>query len=144
MKKYIVKSSFNWADEIDLTGFDLFTEDELKDTKKALKNLSLEVKGYIGTNEDIDIEASDVLEELDCAKEISDGEYAFLKSLFSDHYGKTLCNMFFNSCDYDDYLEKIEKEKIEKQKKLEAEKRKKEREELEQKALFEFEKILGD
>lgn len=144
MKKYIVKSSFNWADEIDFEGFDLFTEKELNAAKADFENLNFSATVYIGTNEELDIDASEVLDELNSAKEISDGEYSFLRNLFSDHYGETLYDKFFNSRSYDRYLERIEKEEIEKQKKLEAEKKKKEQEELEQKALSEFEKILED
>ena len=35
MKYYITEGDVNWADEIDFEGFDLFTEDELKDAKKS-------------------------------------------------------------------------------------------------------------
>ena len=33
MKYYVMLSNFDWADEIDLEGFVLFTEDEMKKEK---------------------------------------------------------------------------------------------------------------
>ena len=53
MKYYISNGCLNWADEIDFEGFDLFTEEELKDAIKAFSEggeyYYQSVIAYIGT-----------------------------------------------------------------------------------------------
>lgn len=144
MKYYLVKSGLNWADEIDFEGFDLLTENELKKAKKEFKNLRLTVNASIGTNEDVDIEASEVLEDLRGAQEITESEYNFLNRLFSEHYGETLYNNFIESPDYEDYLNEIEEEKRAKEEEAKEEKRKQEQVKKEKTALKNFEKLLEE
>ena len=144
MKYYLVKSELNWADETNFEGFDLLTEDELKKAKKEFKNLSLTVNAYIGTNEDVDIEASEVLKDLSGAQEITESEYNFLNRLFSEHYGETLYNNFIESSDYEDYLNEIEEEKRAKEEAAKEEKRKQEQVKKEKTALKNFEKLLEE
>jgi len=36
MKYYLVKSSWNWADEIDFSGSNVFTEEELEKKKRKI------------------------------------------------------------------------------------------------------------
>ena len=144
MKYYLVKSGLNWADEIDFEGFDLLTEDELEKAKKEFKNLRLTVNASIGTNEDVDIESSEVLEDLRGAQEITESEYNFLNRLFSKHYGETPYNNFIESPDYEDYLNEIEEEKRAKEEAAKEEKRKQEQVKKEKTALKNFEKLLEE
>ena len=93
MKYYITEGDVNWADEIDFEGFDLFTEDELKDAKKSFsaggEYYNKTVNACFGTNEDGEIEASDVLYELENATEITEAQYVAISDVLGDHYGVT-------------------------------------------------------
>ena len=76
MKYYITQGGLNWADEIDFEGFDLFTEDQLKDAIKAFSKggeyYDKSVNAYLGTNEDEEVSSEDVLYELKEAEEITE------------------------------------------------------------------------
>ena len=106
MKYFITDGNFNWADEISLDGFDIWTEDELNEARKDFDKggtfYGKSVNVYVGSNEDQDIEAADVLGELRHPREITKEEYDVLKKLFGSSYGKTYFNEFTNYfCDED-------------------------------------------
>ena len=103
MKKYIVKSEFSWADEIDLCGFDLFTEDKLQEAISLLKRSKEEYKEVsIGTNEEMEIEASEVLEDLESADQISDEAYMIMLHKLGDHYGFTKYDLWLDNDNEED------------------------------------------
>lgn len=103
-KFYLVKSSPNWADEIDFEGFDLFSEDEYQNELARFKKLSdkgRSCNGYCGSNEEYEVSASQVLRDLERAKVIDIDEHAFLFEHFGDHYGTThYC--WWNEEDYEE------------------------------------------
>ena len=105
MKYFITHSHFNWADEIDLDGFNVWTEDELnearKDFSKGGQFYNKEVNVYVGSNEDQDISSSDVLRELQYPREITEEEYKAIKNVFGSSYGKTYYSEFGNG-DFED------------------------------------------
>lgn len=95
MKYYLVKSSWNWADEIDFGGSNVFTEEELEKAKYELKILvdegDVSHNAYIGSNEDQDICPSEVLNELNRAEEITEAEYNAIRKA---DLGTTLYDKF--------------------------------------------------
>jgi hypothetical protein len=89
-KYLLVKYSDNWADEIDVEGFHLFTAQEWEAYQAAIKeffNSNDELCFGIGTNEEI--EYSDAEEYLDTlrANYISEQQYNVLKDLFPRGFG---------------------------------------------------------
>ena len=103
MKYYIVRGTLDWADEIDFDGFDLLTEDELKD---AIKQFSpggayhgKTVNAYLGSNEDTEVEAYDVLYDLKEADEITEAQYKAIAHVIGYHFGVTNYGEFTDRAD---------------------------------------------
>lgn len=99
-KFFLVKSEFNWSDEIDFEGFDLFTDEELASARARYSRLAANdaiLTCSVGANEELEVEASEVLEDLDDADEISREAYVILMNKMGDHYGKTLYNLYEES-----------------------------------------------
>lgn len=102
MKYYVMLSSFDWADEIDLEGFVLFTEDELAKEKELFERIADESDDEsqsfsLGSNEDMWICPSEVVEELENVVEISKSEYDFLNNTLCNgtkKFGKSLWGLF--------------------------------------------------
>lgn len=125
MKQYLIKTSTNWADEIDLDGFIILDEKELEEAKKEMADLAaedFEAEVSIGTNEEIDVEASEVLVELNDAVELTPAEYENISRLIGTRYGFSLYDLFKNCSDLEDHYEEIEerKEEEQQQKKINA------------------------
>lgn len=96
MKYYLVKSNVNWADEIDLDGFDIFTEEELEKIKKELA-LAENVKVVsIGSNEEVEISPDEIIEELEEADEISKDAFMIIRNKLGEHFGYTKYILYFN------------------------------------------------
>jgi len=96
MKYYLVKSSINWADEIDLDGFDIFTEEELEKIKKELA-LAENVKTVsIGSNEEVEISPDEIIEEFEEADEISKDAFMIIRNKLGEHLGYTKYNLYFD------------------------------------------------
>jgi hypothetical protein len=96
MKYYLVKSNVNWADEIDLDGFDIFTEEELEKIKKELA-LAENVKTVsIGSNEEVEISPDEIIEELEEADEISKDAFMIIRNKLGEHFGYTKYILYFN------------------------------------------------
>jgi hypothetical protein len=113
MKKLLVKFDSNWADEMDIDGFQVMTEVEFEDYKKVVKKVFEQAgkPGWsfgIGTNEEIEYESEkDFLCEIK-PTEISDEEYETFKKYFTK-YDKTITYGFFPDIDYFTcYLEDFE------------------------------------
>lgn len=107
MKYFMTDGNFNWADEISLDGFDIWTEEELNEARKDFDKggtfYGKSVNVYVGSNEDQDIEAEDVLSELQYPREITEEQYNAIKAVFGTSYGKTYFNEFTNYfCDEDE------------------------------------------
>lgn len=125
MKQFLVKTSTNWADEMDLDGFIILDEKELEEAKKEMGELAaddFEAEVSVGTNEEMDIEAEEVLDELNSAIELTPEEYENISRLIGTRYGFSLYYAFKNCSDLDDYYEEAEehKKEEEKQKKVDA------------------------
>lgn len=65
MKYYLVNGGFNWADEMDLNGWDILSEEEQE------------------------FSAADLFADLSGARLLSDEEYNTLRKFFGTHYGYT-------------------------------------------------------
>lgn len=125
MRQFLIKTSTNWADEIDLEGFVILDEKELEEATKEMAALAaddFEAEVSVGTNEEMDIEASEVLDELNNAIELTPEEYEHISRLIGTRYGFSLYDAFKNCSDLDDYYEEAEEQKKEeeKQKKVDA------------------------
>lgn len=125
MRQFLVKTSTNWADEIDLEGFIILDEKELEEATKEMADLAaedFEAEISIGTNEEMDVEASEVLEELNNAIELTPEEYENVSRLIGTKYGFSLYDMFRDCSDLEDHYEEIEerKEEEKQQKKINA------------------------
>lgn len=118
MRQFLVKTSTNWADEIDLEGFIILDEKELEEATKEMADLAaedFEAEVSVGTNEEMDVEASDVLDELNNAIELTPEEYEKVSRLIGTKYGFSLYDLFKNCSDLEDHYEEIEERKEEEQ-----------------------------
>lgn len=95
MKYYLVKSNVSWADEIELEGFDILTEEELEKIKKDLVHTEYTRTRYIGTNEEVNISPMEVLQELEDADEISREAFVIIRNKIGEHFGFTRYNLYF-------------------------------------------------
>ena len=114
MKQFLVKTSTNWADEIDLDGFIILDEKELEEATKEMAELAandFEAEINIGSNEKINVEASEVLYELNNAIELTPKEYENISRLIGTKYGFSLYYEFKNCRGFDDYYEEVEEQK---------------------------------
>lgn len=88
MEKVLLKWSSNWADEMDVEGFDIMKKsewDEFKKKVKKMKNFCV----YIGTNEEIDyVTGEDLLSEIK-AKKITPEEERIIKKFIGSTFGFT-------------------------------------------------------
>ena len=92
-KHYLGKLNIDWADEIDLTYFDLFTEESKQDLENRLQKLGRsEITLRFGTNEDGEYSGDDLLERIEWIEIPDETTKTFIKK---------------NVCDYDNSLNKI-------------------------------------
>lgn len=125
MKQYLIKTSTNWADEIDLDGWLILDENDLAEAKKKVQQLvdaDITAELSVGTNEEMDVDADEVLDELNSAIELTPEEAATLTKFFGLSYGFSLYDSFIRSSDVEDFYDEIEeqKEAEETQKKVDA------------------------
>lgn len=88
MSHVVVKLNTNWADEMDIEGFIITTEDEWKEyTKEIKKDFPEDCEMYVGTNEHISF--SNYEEFMSCLKvtKVNKDEAKLIKKLFGDSYG---------------------------------------------------------
>ncbi len=105
-KKYVlVKSSFNWADECDFEGFEVWNQKELEETKKEVKaffDSGKTITVYFGTNEDREFhnytEIFRNVEEIP----LKDNEAKIINKIFNGRFGYPLSNVLDNMNDEDD------------------------------------------
>lgn len=125
MKQFLIKTSTNWADEIDLHGWLILDENDLAAAKQKLQPMiddDFTAELYVGTNEEIEVDADDVLDELNSAIELTPEEAHTLTKFFGLSYGFSLYDRFIRSSDVEDWYEEIEerKKEDEEQKKIDA------------------------
>ena len=125
MKQFLIKTSTSWADEIDLDGFIILDEKELEEATKEMAELAadnFEAEISIGSNEEINVEASEVLYELNNAIELTPKEYENISRLIGTKYGFSLYYELKNCSGLDGYYEEVEEQKKEdgEQKKINA------------------------
>ena len=110
MKKYLARFVGNYADEFDLDGIQVWTEDEVDEFKAAAKRyfkVNDELEIYFGTNEAMTwYSAEDVINDVSF-KEISNEEANMLTRLFSDGHWTNWPGYF---PDFMDYLSEAEEE----------------------------------
>ena len=80
-KKYVVDTSFNWADEMDVDGFCILTQSELDKYKKLFEEADDDetFNYYCGTNEDVELTKDKVLNMLNEAQEITPEELKIIE-----------------------------------------------------------------
>ncbi len=90
--KIIVFDS-NYADEFDVTGFRIVTDEEavkyINSIAEAFKRTDENIEWYFGSNEYVEFESEDEILNCITIKDITSDEFKFLKSLFnlSDEFG---------------------------------------------------------
>lgn len=86
MDYYILKSDFNWADEMNLEGFIIINEIQKENFRKAFegyKTLDSDYFNfYCGTNEEVELSIDDLNSELDGAELISRNEVKMMLKIF--------------------------------------------------------------
>jgi hypothetical protein len=91
MSKVMVVFSGNWADEMDVEGYETF--DSIEEWNEVVEGIPDDepLTSYIGSNQEM--EWDDKKEYLKDIKvfEITDEEYKFLKKTLGKHYGKFVC-----------------------------------------------------
>ena len=86
MKKYLVQYNGNYADEFDVYFHSVMTEEQLEEAKGLIQKIGWnEEKFYFGTNEYIDVSSSELLRNLNKAKEITDEQFRILEDLDISH-----------------------------------------------------------
>lgn len=81
MQYYIIDTSYNWADEMDIDCFTFMSEEELAITREALSKIpnDHEYSTYIGSNEEQIFTKEDIEYMLNSAKPISEEEMKIVK-----------------------------------------------------------------
>ena len=94
MQYYVLDTSYNWADEMDLDHFTIVSEKELNDYKKELSKVprDFEYSTYIGSNEEQYFNKDDIEGMLDTAKPISEPEMKVLKKYVSQCDEDPICD----------------------------------------------------
>lgn len=85
MKYFLIKFSDNWADEMDIRGFETFTESEYNEYISQLDKIEYPVEVGIGTNESLEyLSKEDYLRKLTVV-EIEQSELDTLNKLFGPY-----------------------------------------------------------
>ena len=91
MNNYILTDSFNWADEIDFSGFIVVTEDVLNKLRKYLNSKRGEIETfYIGTNEEIECDIDEYADYLEDIEPIDSKELEIIEKHLGSSIGETL------------------------------------------------------
>ena len=85
MKKYLVQYNGNYADEFNVYFHSIMTEEQLEEAKGLIQKIGWnEEEFYFGTNEYIDVSSSELLRNLNEAKEITDEQLKTIQDLGID------------------------------------------------------------
>jgi len=86
----LIKFEKDWADEFDVYGIQVLSDEEWKELQEAIKKIKYPLEMYFGTNEGLIFEsAAETLNELK-AVEISDDEMAVFKKYFGNEWSKSI------------------------------------------------------
>ena len=89
---YLIDTTVNWADEMDVYGFTIMDKEQYKNVRKYVKEQDEDwcLGVYLGTNEDTELTKDEVLDMLGDAERISEEEAEFLM----DKVGQCEHNIF--------------------------------------------------
>lgn len=89
---YLIDTTVDWADEMDVHGFAIMTKEQYKTVRKYVKEQDEDwcLGVYLGTNEDTELTKDEVLDMLGDAERISEKEAEFLM----DKVGQCEHNIF--------------------------------------------------
>lgn len=106
---YLIDTTVNWADEMDVYGFTIMDKEQYKNVRKYVKEQDEDwcLGIYLGTNEDTELTKDEVLDMLKDAERISEEEAEFLM----DKVGQCEHNIFEDIMEpYEDYGNEYEGE----------------------------------
>lgn len=91
---YLIDTTVNWADEMDVHGFTIMDKEQYKNVLKYVKEQDKDwcLGIYLGTNEDTELTKDEVLDMLKDAEHISEEDAEFLM----DKVGQCEHNIFEN------------------------------------------------
>ena len=91
-KLFLVDTTVNWADEMDVCGYAIYNGAELQKMIDyvAKQDSDWTWSVYLGTNEDTELTKTEVLDMLECAERISEEDAEFLM----DKVGQCEHNIF--------------------------------------------------
>ena len=107
---YLIDTTVNWADEMDVYGFTIMDKEQYKNVLKYVKEQDKDwcLGIFLGTNEDTELTKDEVLDMLGDAERISEEEAEFLM----DKVGQCEHNIFEDIMepdeDYDDEFDEDE------------------------------------
>lgn len=87
MSKLLIRFRDNWADEMDLDGFQIMTTTEWNDYKDKLISIKCSFEVYWGTNESNEYESGRVVLDHLSVTEITHEQGEFIESIFGTWYG---------------------------------------------------------
>ena len=89
---YLIDTTVNWADEMDVYGFTIMDKEQYKNVLKYVKEQDEDwcLGIYLGTNEDTSLDKDEVLDMLKDAERISEEEAEFIM----DKVGQCKHNIF--------------------------------------------------
>lgn len=102
---YFVKVSANWADEMDVYGCCIISNEEFEKVKAEVERYFKkqdELTVGIGSNEELTFDSADEVMSCYEVKEISDEEERVLTSLGLDNFGELIVFSPYFDFDYDD------------------------------------------
>lgn len=103
MKHYLVVYNGNYADEFDVYFHQVMSEEELTRAKDLISKINWDYEEfYFGTNEWIEVNSLELLEDLSNAKEITEDQYKVLSDL------GLLSISFGDGLNWDSFIEYIE------------------------------------
>lgn len=117
MQYYVVDTSYNWADEMDINCFTILREDELNNYRTDIKKIpdDFEYETCIGTNEEQIFTKDDIEYMLKTAQKISESDLAVLKKYVYQCNNDPICDFFMAydealGDEIDDTMEDVEVE----------------------------------
>ncbi len=85
--KYLVKFSSDWADEFDMDGFRIMSEEEFEKYKTGMNNEEYPYEAGFGTNEWFDYDSSqDIMKDLTIV-EMSEEDVIVFEKYFENGFG---------------------------------------------------------
>lgn len=94
MQYYVLDTSYNWADEMDLDHYTVVDEETLRDYKKYLEKVpdSYEYSTYVGSNEEQIFTKDDIEYMLKSAERISESDMKVLQKYVSHCSEDPICD----------------------------------------------------